>query len=250
VGTIAMQDDRWTVAAIAIAAMCIVTADHEAIGHGTACLSQGGQIERLTSVYFDCSVKRGIVAAGGPIGNLIGAAIAWLLLQVTPARMPRLRLLLILITAFAVFWEAGYLLKAMIDADGDSYFAFRGLFGQPDTWWRAAGIVLGLALYLLGIRITLHSARGVAPSAPRTAWIVGTIAAALATLAYAPAPFAAMQQAVLEIGVASLPLLFVARRLAAQKALGSWQIGRSLWWIAGPAIVYIVFVATLGRGIT
>jgi hypothetical protein len=250
VGTIAMQDDRWTVAAIAIAAMCIVTTDHEAIGHGTACLSQGGQIERLTSVYFDCSVKRGIVAAGGPIGNLIGAAVAWLLLQVTPARMPRVRLLLILITAFAVFWESGYLLKAMIDADGDSYFAFRGLFGQPDTWWRAVGVMLGIALYLLGIRITLHSARGLVPHVLWTAWIAATVATALATLTYAPAPFAAMWQAVLEIGVASLPLLFVARRLPSPQPEGGWHIGRSLGWIAGAAIVYIVFVATLGRGIT
>jgi hypothetical protein len=88
------RSDEPTVAAIAIAAMCIVTADHEAIGHGAACLSQAGHINRVNSVYFDCSVKRGILAAGGPIGNLIDALIAWLLLRLTPARMTRLRLLL------------------------------------------------------------------------------------------------------------------------------------------------------------
>jgi hypothetical protein len=96
----------------------------------------------------------------------------------------------------------------------------------------------------------LHSARGLAPGVLRTAWIADTIAAALATLAYAPAPFAAMWQAVLEIGVASLPLLFAARRLPSPQPEGGWQIGRNLGWIAGAAIVYIVFIATLGRGIT
>jgi hypothetical protein len=111
------------------------------------------------------------------------------------------------------------------------------------------GIVLGLALYLLGIRITLHSARGLAPGALWTAWIAATVAAALATLAYTPAPFAAMHQAALEIGAASLPLLLVAWRLRGH-AQSEWPIGRSLGWIAGAAIVYIVFVATLGRGIT
>ena len=230
--------------------MCIVTADHEAIGHGAACLSQGGHINLVTSVYFDCSVKRGVVAAGGPIGDLIGAAIAWLLLQVTPPRLPRLRLLLLLITSFGVFWEAGYLLKAMITADGDSFFAVRGLFGQPDTWWRAVGVVLGLALYLLGIRVTLRSARGLAPAVLRTAWIAATIAAALAALAYAPGPVEAMQQAVLEIGAASIPLLFIGRGIEGTASTGAWQIARSTGWIAGCAILYIGFIATLGHGIT
>ncbi|HEY4113488.1 MAG TPA: hypothetical protein VGM17_05445 [Rhizomicrobium sp.] len=244
------KSDSLTVAAIAIAAMCIVTMDHEAIGHGTACLSQGGHINLVTSVYFRCSVQNGTVAAGGPIGDLTGAAIAWLLLQVTPATRPRLRLLLLLITAFGVFWEAGYALEAMVTAYGDSYFAFRGLFGAPETWWRIGGFVLGIALYLLGIRITLRSARGLAPDVLRTAWIAATIATALAALAYAPAPFVAMRQAVLEIGAGSIPLLFIGRRLAPAQSATEWQIARSVGWIAAAAILYIVFIATLGRGIT
>jgi hypothetical protein len=33
-----IQDDAITVAAIAVAAACVVTTDHEAVGHGGACL--------------------------------------------------------------------------------------------------------------------------------------------------------------------------------------------------------------------
>ena len=41
---------RATVAAIAIIAMVLATAAHEAIGHGAACLLAGGHITQLTSV--------------------------------------------------------------------------------------------------------------------------------------------------------------------------------------------------------
>jgi hypothetical protein len=91
--------DRLTLAAIAVAAMCIVTFDHEALGHGGVCLALRGHIELLTSVYFDCSVKTGGVAAGGPLGNLLVGSIAWLSLRMVPNGRAHLALLLLLVGA-------------------------------------------------------------------------------------------------------------------------------------------------------
>ncbi|HEX3944802.1 MAG TPA: hypothetical protein VHW69_12015 [Rhizomicrobium sp.] len=242
-----MRSDWWTIAGIAIAAMCIVTADHEAIGHGTACLSQGGHIDLLTSVYFRCSVQRGIVAAGGPIGNLVGGGIAWLLLFMVPSRPTPLALLFLLIGAFALFWEAGYLLEAMTTANGDSYFAARALFGGPEWPWRMIGFALGLALYVIGIRLLLFFVRRLSmpPEIFRLCWFAASLAAIAAAALYAP-DRRAMLQAALEIGAASLPLLWIARRSAAADAA---EIPRSLGWIAGSAIVYLVFAASLGHGL-
>src|SRR6185295_14958471 len=96
------RDDPPTVAAIGVLAMCIVTADHEAIGHGTACFLAGGRATLLTSVYFHCDVGSAWVAIAGPIGNLAGAAAAWLIARGLPPHAAHAQLLLMLITAFAL----------------------------------------------------------------------------------------------------------------------------------------------------
>lgn len=244
------RGDGPTIAAIAILAACIVTADHEAIGHGSACLALGGHILKLTSVYFACSVKSPWIDIGGPLGNLIGGALAWIALRFVSQGTSRLRLLLTLITALALFWEAGYLLKAMIAADGDSYFAARDTLGEPQGWWRAAGCALGIALYGLGLRATASSARALAlvPNGLKLCWLAATLASVAAAALYAPGPVDAMHQAALEIGVASWPLLILPRWLAAADGTAP-QLVRSFGWIAGAVIVYALFAATLGHGL-
>jgi len=244
------RGDTLTTALIAVAAACIVTFAHEAIGHGTACLILDGRITLVTSVLFACTVKTGAVAAGGPIGDLVGAALAWLVLQFVPRANLRLALLLLLVTGFGVFWEAGYLFKAMSFADGDSYFAALGAFGKPDWWWRIGGFATGVLLYGIGIRATATSARRFcfSPDVFRTCWLAATLSAVLAAAFYSPARLFAMGQAALEIGAASWPLLLMSRQLPLQQLTGAAPIARNVGWIAGAGLFYILFVATLGRG--
>jgi hypothetical protein len=128
-------DDPITVSAVAVAAACLTTIAHEAIGHGSACLASGGRITLLTSVYFECSPRSPWIAAAGPAGNLLVAALAWLALKHARIGVPRLRLLLLFTMAFSLLWEAGYLLYAMVLNEGDYAIAARAAFGVPAWPW-------------------------------------------------------------------------------------------------------------------
>jgi hypothetical protein len=88
-----MRDNAVMVGAIAIIAMCVATAAHEAVGHGGVCLLLGGRIAQLTSVYFRCALESRFVAPAGPAGNLAAGLIAWAALKWIPATFPRARLL-------------------------------------------------------------------------------------------------------------------------------------------------------------
>lgn len=101
--------DPLTICAVAVVASCATTVAHEALGHGSACLVFGGRITQLTSVYFQCKPPSPWVAATGPAADLLVAGASWVILKFMPPRMSRLRLLLLLIMALGVFWEAGYL---------------------------------------------------------------------------------------------------------------------------------------------
>ena len=53
------KNDSLTVAAVAVLAMCVVTFDHEALGHGSVCLALHGHILLLSSSLFRCDVRSG-----------------------------------------------------------------------------------------------------------------------------------------------------------------------------------------------
>jgi len=248
------SNDTATVCALAVIAMCVVTFAHEALGHGGACLLLGGQIELLSSSLFHCGLHSGWTDPAGPGMNLLVGLVALIARLASPPGFAKTRLLLLLVTAFSFFWEGGYLLRAMILRDGDLYFFERFLTGETALWMRVLGFAVGLAVYVFALRTTsrgltgmfdVHEGRRVA----RTAWIAAVIAAGAAALLYRGAPlWPDVRDALLEIGLASVPLLFIPRanEYAPQaRAI----IGRS-WPVIGTAMmVFAVFAVTLGRGI-
>jgi hypothetical protein len=249
-------NDRLTIAAIGLLAMCVVTCDHEALGHGSACLLLHGHISLLTSSLFRCDVRSDWIDPAGPAGNLLMGTLALVALRFVPARPMSLRLFLLLVTAFSYFWEGGYLMRAMHRQDGDLYFFARFLLGDVTVLQRWVGAAVGLALFVLAARLTSRAllrlwpqasvARGVA----RTAWLAATAGAALAALAYTGHGWGDFTDSVMEIGLASFPLLLIpfGRGQAAETA-PSVALKRSSTTIALAAVIYAVFVATLGRGI-
>jgi hypothetical protein len=260
------KNDWLTAAAIGLLAMCIVTFDHEALGHGSACLLLHGHIRLLSSSLFRCDARSGWIDPAGPAGNLLMGTLALVSLRFVPERLLNFRLLLILITAFSYFWEGGYVMRAMRRRDGDPFFFAQFLLGHVTAWerWVAAGA--GLVLFVFAARLTSNALLKLWPQArvaravARKAWTGATMGAAIAALAYAGPGWAGnLRDAVLEIGLASFPLLVIpsgplgplsprgSRRV--EEAQPSAFLARSTITIVLSAVIYAIFVASLGRGI-
>ncbi len=251
------RNDWLTVAALGLLAVCVVTFDHEALGHGGACLLLGGRITLLTSSVFRCDVTSGWIDPAGPASNLLMGAIALAGLRLAPRQRTKLRLFLILVTAFSFFWEAGYVMRAMLKRDGDLYFFARFMLGDVTPWVRWAAAAAGLALYVVTAWITSAGLTKLWPRAPvaravaRTAWFSGAVGAAVAALAFAGHDWGDVRDAALEIGGASFPLLFLPLRGARiDEAPAPALIARSPAVIVLAVVVYGLFVATLGRGLS
>lgn len=250
------NDDIATVVAIAVLAACITTAAHEAAGHGLTCLALGGAITQLSSVYFQCSIPSTAIAAAGPIGNLIAAALCFWLFSRTPPAATRTRLLLLLTTAFSIFWFAGYLGYSAARQTGDLYFVARDLFGTPPIALRFGAVIVAMVLYFVGVRVTRTLSDQLCRDPKRLrrllyiSWIAATFAAIAAALTYAPDRTGAAVQAALEIGAASLPLL--TRGVVAPIGANDPNplITRSWPWITSALAAYALFLATLGQGLS
>jgi len=248
------KDDLLTVAALGLVAMCVVTFDHEALGHGGACLLLGGHIRLLTSSVFRCDLASPWIDAGGPMLNLIAGALALAARVFIPSRFIKVRFFLILVTAFSFFWEGGYLIHAMHRQDGDLYFFIRSLTGTVTVTERWIGAALGLVLYLATVRLTSRALLTVAPLAAnaraiaRTAWIAAALGA---TLAAALGPdWGDLRDAFMEIGLASFPLLLIPRGIHEDPTASSRPtIVRSGAAIVLALVVYGIFAATLGHGL-
>jgi hypothetical protein len=250
-----IRDDRLTTAAIAILAMCAATFAHEAAGHGAACLLLGGRITQLTSVYFDCS-RHGIwLPAAGPLGNLVAAALSWIALRHLPPSKPGGRLLLAMLLSFSLFWFAGYLLYSAVTGQGDNAIVARQLLAGPELPWRIGLFVLGAAFYWIGIRAVARALHPFAQTRARirdlllTAFGAASLAAIAAAALYAPDRIASAIQGALEIGAASIPLVFLAFRMPESTGPQEERIAASPFWIAAAAILFTAFALTLGRGL-
>jgi hypothetical protein len=255
--TEAASRNHWpTVAALSVLAMCLVTFDHEALGHGSACAALHGHILVLTSSIFRCDAKSGWIDPAGPATSLLMGVLALALARLAPRRRTGLRFFLTLVTAFSFFWETGYLAQAMLKRHGDLYFFATFLSGEVGPTERWVLCALGLALYLSTAWLIsdqlskLWPQARVARSAARTAWLWATLGSAIAAIPYAVHDLSDLHDAALQIGGASLPLLIIPRGGSTTVQDGaSDAIERSYGVIALAVIVYVVFVGTMGRGL-
>lgn len=249
-----LKNDWLTVAALGLLAMCMEPFDHEALGHGGVCLLLHGHIRLLTTSLFQCDVSSRWLVAAGPAMNFFIGLSALIARTLLPLRFSKTRLFLILVTAFSFFWEGGYLILAMYRQNGDLYFFTRYMLGHVTVTERLIAGALGLALYRATSRLTSHALLTIASNAKasravaRTAWFTATLGIVLATSA---GRWRGLSDAVMEIGLASFPLLFIPRdKHEAPQVLSSPAIARSYPVIALSLVVFSVFVATLGRGIS
>jgi len=251
----AEKNDLLTIAALGLLAMCIVTFDHEALGHASACILLHGHIRLLSSSLFRCDVRSGWIDPAGPAANLVVGTLAMLCLRFVPERLPSIKLLLIAITSFSYFWEAGYVIRAMVVRDGDLYFFAQFLLREVSVWERFVIAGAGLALYVITVRFASRQLLHLWPNlrmaraGARTIWISATAGAFLAAVVYGGPGWRDLHDSVLEIGGASLPLLFIPFRSRAVEGASSALVTQSKIMIVVAVVIYAVFVASLGRGI-
>jgi hypothetical protein len=248
------RDDLVTVAGLGVIAACVSMVAHEALGHGLECLAIGGRITRLTNALFTCQGQDAFTSIAGPIGNLVVGALAALFFSAISAVRPRLKLLALFVAAFSLFWEAGYMLYAAVKGEGD-YVYFLHDVGAPAVFRPLLG-VSGLLLYVVAIALVGRGVGSFGATRARRllwpAWLGGVLAAVGAAALYAPARLAAIHDAALEIGGASIPLLIIPFRLWSVPGAPSRipAIGRSLAWIGAAVVVFAALAATLGRGLS
>ncbi len=232
-----------TLICIAFAAFLAADLAHEALGHGGACLSLGGRVLLLDTTFEDCSIKSHWIDGAGPMMGIIVALLAWAGARVT--RVQNLRLFLVLLFAFAAFWNVGYMIKSGLGYSGDWHFAIAGL--GPTAAWHIGLAILGVVLYIATMRVLERlwpSGEGMnSLTFALTAYLAAIVLCA-AGGAFDPKGHAAILTDALPAALASLGLVLVGTRRTEGVA-----VPVSMGWIGAGLLSAVAFVAALGPGI-
>ena len=144
------RDSVATLAAVGVIAYVFETIGHEALGHGTACLALGGRIEAIAPLWMRCSETSKVITASGPLFNVLAAALLGAALC-TGTRLTTFYFLLWFGCAFNALVACGYLMVGGATTFGDWGVLFEPI--TPPWAWRAAALGLGLAGYLVSLRL-------------------------------------------------------------------------------------------------
>jgi len=111
----AVPTDVATVIAVSALAFIVSNLLHEGLAHGGACLLVGGKPLSLTAVYFDndpvglSDIRSRLIAAGGPIVNLLTGLAGLLALRRMKGVPGPSRYFLWLVTTLGLFMATGFI---------------------------------------------------------------------------------------------------------------------------------------------
>jgi len=249
------RDNITTLGAIGIIAYVTADIAHHLLGHGAACLIEGGRINRLSSIFVDCSRTGTSIDLAGPCANLaLGMLAAWGV-HFKARLSTATRLFCILLAAFNLMWVTMQLIFSAFTRTDD--------WAWPMQEWRVAvpvryaTIAMGALAYVLIVRFIGASLGPFARPRNRAMIIVGTAwlgagAIACAAASFDPLPAAALRVAAPQSLLLSVGLLFAPRhaaRAARPENAVPEPLARSIAWIASAVAVAVLSVAFLGPGI-
>jgi hypothetical protein len=245
-----------TLLAAACAAYLVADVAHEGLGHGGACLALGGKIVTLSTTYEDCSIRSRLIDGAGPVVGIVVALLAWAWLRFAPPRSAASRAFLILVFAFATFWNTGYLVKSGLTDQGDWAFVIAGL--EPALAWHAGLTILGIVLYTVAMRVlgaliagklTDAKSPGLRPfSFALMAYLaVATLSAAAAF--FDPRGASRIFTDALPSSLASFGLVWVGWLINKRSPDLRVALAPSPVWIAAGFVSAVFFVAALGPGL-
>jgi len=243
-----------TLCGMAAMAFIIACTAHEAIGHGLACLGNGGGIMLLTSVYFRCRPGAVVVDAAGPLMSLVVAAIAAIVLRrrrlistqsLTPDSNRTVFSALLL--AYSGFWGAGYFIFSAATNTGDWAYVLSGLSLEPKWLWRLGMGMIGVWMYVMIFRMVSPFLSKGKPLV--VAYFTAGLVACASVFFYHGPALPALREAVQEGMLAPLGLLLIALSRPTAKNFAPPSLPFSRTWIAASIVIIIIFWLSLGRGI-
>jgi hypothetical protein len=247
------SDDTATVIAVGTLAATLAAICHETLGHGLGCLSAGGHITLLTSIWFRCNEASAIADLGGPIGNLVAGSFAVALLSHAKAS-PRAKLFLLMFGTMNLFWLMGQLtFESLTSTHDDWYYLISLQIGRPGIW-RIVGTIVGVGGYVFVSRwvsAIIRKQGGPQAHAIRLAYAAAATAAVVAGLMWRPEPFRSAFQAFLTLGIAPLGLLSVARKASRDVGheFAASSVPKSWIWISACAVFYGIFLFAQAQGL-
>jgi len=254
------DDDIPTLIAISVVAAILSDVLHEGVGHGLVALLTGAQSGLLTTVAWSSAFDSRLVAAGGTLVNLTAGLLLWLALRNAKTASMPLRYFLFISSAFNLFGGTGYFFFSGVTDFGDWAVVISGT--HPHWLWRALLVVFGLVAYFgaaIAVGVWLVRYVGVPRDQRRrmrklmivpyfsaivlmgVAGLLNPIGIQLAWQSALPATAGA------DSGLLWLQYYIPKGTVPDHKSEG---VSRSYVWITAAAILGIVFVVVLGRGIT
>lgn len=232
-----------TLIGIAFAAYLAADVAHEGLGHGGACLALGGHVTLLDTTFEGCSIRSRWIDGAGPLIGILVALFAWAGARRVPT--PNLRAFLVLLFAFAAFWNIGYMIKSGLTGTGDWHFAIETL--KPEGPWHIALAIAGVALYIAAMRMLVliwPAGEGMASAMFAVAAYLAAAALSTAGGYFDPRGPATILSDALPSSLSAIGLVLVGVRRSDTAAVTS-----SVPWMIAGALSAVVFVAMLGPGL-
>ncbi len=260
-GTVSPTNDyALTVCAISLLSAMLANVLHEGLGHGAVALMSGVQSGVLTTVAWSSAFDSRLVAAGGTLANLAAGIVFWIILRSAKRSSVHLRFFLLTSVDFNLLAGTGYFFFSGVTNFGDWAVVIADLHAH---WlWRTLLVVIGVASYYVAISVVgtgLVRYVGVPRTEPRRL-------RKLTFIPYFSAVFLLCAGGLLNpIGIqlvwqSALPgaagadcgLLWLRYYIPKTTVpeVGSDGIGRNYVWIIMAAILSLVFILVLGRGVT
>ena len=219
---------------------------HEAVGHGGACLVNGGEITLLSVIWFRCSLAGISIDLAGPLAGLIGGLSGLTLAALGPGSALRVRLFGLLLGSFGLFWFSAQMVSQTICGIDDWQIAATWPIGL-----RVAAVTSGVVVYGSMVRLAWWLARSISrgPSrwrrflTPYAAGVLGLVACASLRLNDGSA-----LETVRAVGLAPLGYLWAVTRPSMANSTNG-HIDRSWPWIISGLVGLVLYAIAFGPGL-
>jgi hypothetical protein len=254
------SDDGLTICAVSLIAAALDDVLHEGVGHGLLALLTGAQSGVISTVAWSSAHDSRLVAAGGTLVNLAAALIFWIALRAAKNSSAQTRYFLLVSVAFNLFAGTGYFFFSGVTNFGDWAAVIAPM--HPHWLWRTLLIAIGIGAYYGAILVVgggLVRCVGV-PLDDHQRYRKLTLLPYLSSVALLSAGGLLNPIGIQFVWESALPAaagagcgLLWMRYYIPKRTIPEWGspgIARSYPWIIAAAVLSLLFIFVLGRGIT